>query len=157
MADDDGKPLPPLPPSDYGEHQYGPPGMDSLMPVPVPMDHPDYEEYGDDGEYYHPDDYGSSQDYNRLSTITERTERSDYSKQYLSARQVAYRDSISSNTEYGAFRGAFCSPHDHVVCSRLYPKIRGSPLPLPHLHLLCLGILISSRRCPHQGNRTLWD
>ena len=75
------------------------------MQMPVPMHHPDYDEYGDDGEYYHPDDYNSADygmDYNRLSTITERTERSEY---YPSARQVAYRDSVSSNTEYGAFRG----------------------------------------------------
>ena len=107
MADVDGKPLPPLPPPDYGHNQYGPlpPGM--APPMPVPM-HPDYDEYADDGEYYHPDDYGSPEygmDSNRLSTISERTERSEYSKHYPSARQVVYRDSISSNTEYGAFRG----------------------------------------------------
>ena len=73
------------------------------------MLHPDYDEYADDGEYYHPDDYGSPEygmEYNRLSTISERTERSEYSKHYPSARQVVYRDSISSDTEYGAFRGA---------------------------------------------------
>ena len=78
------------------------------MRMPAPMPHPDYDEYADDGEYYHPDDYDSADfglDYNRLSTITERTERSEYSKHYPSARQVAYRDSISSQTEYGAFRG----------------------------------------------------
>ena len=111
MADVDGKPLPPLPPPEYGHHQYGPPPMG--MPAPpmsVPIHHPEYDEYADDGEYYHPDDYGSPEyplEYNRLSTITERTERSEYSKHYPSARQVVYRDSISSNTEYGAFRGTY--------------------------------------------------
>jgi hypothetical protein len=44
-------------------------------------------------------------DYKRLGTIIERTERSEYLKHCPSARQVAYRDSISSQTEYGAFRG----------------------------------------------------
>lgn len=109
MADADIKPLPPLPPPDHGEHQYGPTGIAPPMGVSVPMHHPDYEEYADDGEYYHPDDYNSAEygvEYNRLSTITEHTERSEYSKHYPSARQVAYRDSISSDTEYGAFRGA---------------------------------------------------
>lgn len=108
MADADVKPLPPLPPPDHGEHQYGPTGMAPPIQMPVPMHHPDYDEYADDGEYYQPEDYDSADygmEYNRLSTITERTERSEYSKHYPSARQVAYRDSISSNTEYGAFRG----------------------------------------------------
>jgi hypothetical protein len=108
MIDADGKPLPPLPPPDRGDLQYGPTGIVPPMSVPAPMHHPDYDEYADDGEYYHPDDYGSV-DYglegNRLSTISEVTERSEYPKHYPSARQVVYRDSISSNTEYGAFRG----------------------------------------------------
>ena len=111
MADVDGKPLPPLPAPEYGHHQYGPiPAGMSPSPIPVPVHQPEYEEYADDGEYYLPDDYGSPEypvEYSRLSTITERTERSEYSKHYPSARQVAYRDSISSNTEYGAFRGAY--------------------------------------------------
>ena len=79
--------------------------------MPVPVHHPEYDDdYADDGEYYNPDGYSSPEyamDYNRLSTITERTERSEYSKHYPSARQVVYRDSISSNTEYGEFRGAY--------------------------------------------------
>jgi len=108
MADVDGKPLPPLPPPEHGHNQYDPLPV-GMAPPPMSMHHPEYEEYADDGEYYHPDDYGSPEypiEYNRLSTITERTERSEYSKHYASARQVAYRDSISSNTKYGAFRCA---------------------------------------------------
>ena len=123
MADADGKPLPPLPPPDYAEHQYGPTGM--VPPAPVPMHHPEYDEYADDGEYYHPDDYSSpdyAMDCNRLSTISERTERSEYSKHYPSARQVAYRDSISSNTEYGAFRGVCRKLSCQLLC--LYPSPR---------------------------------
>lgn len=121
MTDVDGKPLPPLPAPDYGHHQYGP--LPTGMAPPMP--HPEYDEYADDGEYYHPDDYGSPEygiDSNRLSTITEKTERSEYSKHYPSARQVAYRDSISSNTEYGAFRGAYHNFGDWIV--RSYPRCR---------------------------------
>jgi len=118
MADVDGKPLPPLPPPEYGHQQYGPLPAGMAPPMPIPMLTPEYDEYADDGEYYHPDDYGSPEsemEYNRLSTITERTERSEYSKHYPSARQVVYRDSISSNTEYGAFRGAYRSLCGWVV------------------------------------------
>lgn len=120
MADVDGKPLPPLPPPDYGHNQYGPLPMGMAPPMPVPVHHPEYDEYADDGEYYYPDDY-SSPDYeteHRLSTITERTERSEYSKHYPSARQVVYRDSISSDTEYGAFRGAY-----YGLCGRVMRSI----------------------------------
>jgi len=110
MVDVDGKPLPPLPPPEHGHHQYGPLPTGMAPPALVPMLHPEYDEYADDGEYYHPDGYSSPEyamDSNRLSTISERTERSEYSKHYPSARQVAYRDSISSDTEYGAFRGTY--------------------------------------------------
>lgn len=119
MADVDGKPLPPLPPPEHGQHQYGPlPMVMAPPPMPIPVHHPDYDEYADDGEYYQPDDYASAEypmEYNRLSTISERTERSEYSKHYPSARQIVYRDSISSNTEYGAFRGAYRSSCGRVV------------------------------------------
>jgi len=142
MTDVDGKPLPPLPAPEYGQHQYGP------LPagVATPMGHPEYDEYADDGEYYHPDDYGSPEygmDYNRLSTISERTERSEYSKHYPSARQVVYRDSISSNTEYEAFRGMYCNFGSWDMCSPLSQN-RDSPQPLLHLYLLYPRILIRS-------------
>lgn len=160
MADADVKPLPPLPPPDHGEHQYGPTGMALPMRVPVPMHHPEYDEYADDGEYYHPDDYDSAEyglEYNRLSTITERTERSEYSKHYPSARQVAYRDSISSNTEYGAFRGVYCGICGQIECSYPSPKTRGSLQPLLRLRLPYLRITIRSHRFLHQNNETPWD
>lgn len=158
MTDVDGKPLPPLPPPDYGHNQYGPlpPGM--AQPMPVPM-HPDYEEYADDGEYYHPDDYGSPEygmDYNRLSTISERTERSEYSKHYPSARQVVYRDSISSNTEYGAFRGVYHGFGSWVVCSYLPSQNRGSLQPLLHLYLLYPRMLIRGHPYPRRNSGMPW-
>ena len=158
MTDVDGKPLPPLPPPDYGHNQYGPlpPGM--APPMPVPM-HPDYEEYADDGEYYHPDDYGSPEygmDYNRLSTISERTERSEYSKHYPSARQVVYRDSISSNTEYGAFRGVYHGFGSWVVCSYLPSQNRGSLQPLLHLYLLYPRMLTRGHPYPRRNSGMPW-
>jgi len=154
-ADVDGKPLPPLPPPEYGHHQYGqlPMGM-----APPPMPAPEYDEYADDGEYYPPDDYSQeySLEYNRLSTITERTERSEYSKHYPSARQVVYRDSISSNTEYGAFRGAYCGLGCWVARSSP-SQIQGLPQPLLHLYITCLRTPIHSPPYPRQDNRTHWD
>ena len=160
MTDVDGKPLPPLPPPEYGAHQYGPPPMGMAAPsMPAPMNHPDYDEYADDGEYYHPDDYGSpeySLEYNRLSTITERTERSEYSKHYPSARQVVYRDSISSNTEYGGFRGEY-----RGLCgcaTRSYPsQIHDSLQPLLHPCTTYLRIPIHSPPCPRRDNGMPWD
>ena len=157
MADVDGKPLPPLPSPEYGDNQYGPPPMG--MALPVPMHHSEYDEYADDGEYYRPDDYGSPEyamEYNRLSTISEKTERSEYSKHYPSARQVAYRDSISSNTEYGAFRGVYCSLRDWAA--RLYPppQIRGSLQLLLHLCSLYLRTLIHIHLYPRRDNGMPW-
>lgn len=166
MADVDGKPLPPLPPPDHGHHQYNPLPMGMAPPpMPIPVHHPEYDdEYADDGEYYNPDGYpdGYSSpeypaEYNRLSTITERTERSEYSKHYPSARQIAYRDSISSNTEYGAFRGAYHSPCSLIVYSHPSPQIRGSLRPPLHLYILCLRILIHSHPYPRRDNEMLWD
>ena len=87
MEGTSGKPLPPLPPPDQGEPQSDPTGV--ALPVSGSVD------YWLEGI--------------RLSTISEVTERSEYSKHYPSARQVAYRDSIISNTEYGAFLGMRCS------------------------------------------------
>ena len=137
MTDVDGKPLPPLPPPEHGHHQYGPlPAGMAPPPMPMPTHHPDYDEYADDGEYYQPDDYGSDEypmEYNRLSTITERTERSEYSKHYPSARQIVYRDSISSNTEYGAFRGAYRSPCGQLVCSFSTTDSRFTATPVAHV------------------------
>lgn len=159
MADADIKPLPPLPPPDIGGHQYGPTGMAPPMLAPAPMHHPDYDEYADDGEYYHPEDYDSADygmEYNRLSTITERTERSEYSKHYPSARQVAYRDSISSNTEYGAFRGVSLGIHDKLTYSSPSLKTRGSLQPLLRLHHPYLRITTRSRPCLLQDNGTPW-
>ena len=159
MADADGKPLPPLPPPDYADLQYGPTGIVPPMSMPAPVHHPDYDEYADDGEYYQPDDYDSV-DYglegNRLSTISEVTERSEYSKHYPSARQVAYRDSISSNTEYGAFRGMCHYLCNCGVCSHSLLKNRGSLQPPLHLHIIYLRIMIRSHQYPHQGNGTSW-
>ena len=155
MADVDGKPLPPLPPPDYGHNQYGPLPPGAAPPMPVPVHHPEYDEYADDGEYYDPDDYGSPEygmEYNRLSTITERTERSEYSKHYPSARQVVYRDSISSDTEYGAFRGAHRNTCNWLMYSRPPLQNRDSLRPLLHPHLLYPRNLIRSHPYPRRDN-----
>jgi hypothetical protein len=156
-VDVDGKPLPPLPAPEYGNNQYGPLPM-GMAPPSFPIDHPEYEEYAEDGEYYHPDDYGSPEypEYNRLSTITERTERSEYSKHYPSARQVVYRDSISSNTEYGAFRGACRSVCGSVIPLYLSPQIHGLLQPQLRPYVTSLRILSHSPPCPHRGNGTPW-
>jgi len=160
MIDVDGKPLPPLPVPEYGLHQYGPLPTGMTPPVMVPILNPEYDDYGDDGEYYHPDDYSSPEyamESNRLSTITERTERSEYSKHYPSARQVAYRDSISSNTEYEAFRGAYRNLHGRVVCSCSSPQNRDSLQPPLRLHSLYPSILIRSHLHPRRNNGMPWD
>jgi len=91
VPDPDGKPLPPLPPYDH-DHE-------PASPLYSGPDEDDQEYYEATEMSGYPETYRPA-----LSTITELTERSDYSRPWSSARGTAmsgYTDSRSSITEYG--------------------------------------------------------
>lgn len=88
-TDSDGKPLPPLP----------------LYPYEQEPASPVYSNPDEDQEYYEPTEMSGYPETYRpaLSTITEQTERSEYSRQYSASRRnviSGYTNSQSFTTEY---------------------------------------------------------